>query len=795
MRETTSHLGLYRAHLTSPEHRRKITVARKKLVEDTLDVLRGSMSRKSKRHFLFIGPRGIGKTHLLSLVKDEIATDEELSSHYVVARFPEESNRVLSFADFLIRLCEILRDELPEETEWMNLYESLHTEEDDSLIVDQLVPHLRRTNQEKKRTILVMLENLHELFARQIKNKKDLGAMRKFFMDANGCLLMATAPLHFDAITNVKEPFFDFFDTQILDNLTEEETIELIRLNLEWDDKKELLATFDDLRPKLLSLYRMTGGNPRLTVMLYELIAHDSITKVRQQFEILLDRISPFYQDRLNDLPPQERAVLETMATMRDQEKTPASIAEQMRMSQPQTSALLKRLTEARYIRSTPDPKDGRRRLYNIREGFFDIWLGMNLSRGARKRIPYLLDFFTLFYPSLEERREKRRQLLEKYGGDEGFAPDAQAVLDHLSEIGDPEERAHAKLELARLRATAGEEGDAGLYLEEARALSLDKVGRWIVDHAEASTDYLTEIEEMIECWDEHRSGDLEKFAERLIGLGQTLTYKSYSETKIDFLRDHLEEINDPEKRITVRLWIARILKELARWKEAESQLTAARDEILPNSDKKSTVLNNLALLLQDTNRLKEAEPLMKEALDIDRASFGDQHPHVARNLNNLATLLKATNRLKEAEPLMKEALDIDRASFGNQHPNVAIDLNNLALLLKDTNRLKEAEALMREALDIDRASFGDQHPNVARNLNNLALLLKATNRFKEAEPLMREALSILHLFWKATGFEHPNWTTAKENYRGLLEELKWEGEEIDRAVSPFRLPEEKHEQ
>ena len=91
----------------------------------------------------------------------------------------------------------------------------------------------------------------------------------------------------------------------------------------------------------------------------------------------------------------------------------------------------------------------------------------------------------------------------------------------------------------------------------------------------------------------------------------------------------------------------------------------------------------------------------MRQALEIDVAAFGEQHPTVARDLNNLATLLQRTNRLGEAEPLMRQALEIDVAAFGEQHPTVATDLNNLAMLLQDTNRIEEAEPLMRRSLEI----------------------------------------------------------------------------------------------
>ena len=96
----------------------------------------------------------------------------------------------------------------------------------------------------------------------------------------------------------------------------------------------------------------------------------------------------------------------------------------------------------------------------------------------------------------------------------------------------------------------------------------------------------------------------------------------------------------------------------------------------------------------------------MRRALAIDETSLGPDHPNVATSLNNLAQLLQDTNRLAEAEPLMRGALAIDEQTYGPDHPNVAIRLNNLAQLLKDTNRPAEAEPLMRRALGIDETDL-----------------------------------------------------------------------------------------
>ena len=79
--------------------------------------------------------------------------------------------------------------------------------------------------------------------------------------------------------------------------------------------------------------------------------------------------------------------------------------------------------------------------------------------------------------------------------------------------------------------------------------------------------------------------------------------------------------------------------------------------------------------------RHADAEPLYRRALAIDEKSFGPDHPNVATDLNNLALLLQATNRLPEAEPLSRRHLQIF-AEFGRlmgyEHPPA---INNYARL------------------------------------------------------------------------------------------------------------------
>jgi tetratricopeptide (TPR) repeat protein len=162
----------------------------------------------------------------------------------------------------------------------------------------------------------------------------------------------------------------------------------------------------------------------------------------------------------------------------------------------------------------------------------------------------------------------------------------------------------------------------------------------------------------------------------------------------------------------------------------------------------------------------------MRRALAIAEGSYGADHPVVAIRLNNLAPLLQDTNRLAAAEPLMRRALAIAEGSYGADHPVVAIRLNNLAALLQATNRLAEAEPLMRRALAIDEGSYGADHPEVATDLNNLAALLQATNRLAEAEPLYQRGVRILIAFRRRTGHEHPHFRVVQANHVGALQAM-----------------------
>jgi CHAT domain-containing protein/tetratricopeptide (TPR) repeat protein len=156
-----------------------------------------------------------------------------------------------------------------------------------------------------------------------------------------------------------------------------------------------------------------------------------------------------------------------------------------------------------------------------------------------------------------------------------------------------------------------------------------------------------------------------------------------------------------------------------------------------------ATALNSLALLLEDANRLPQAEVHYRRVIAILDKAGGPKQPNYAPALGNLSALLYKMNRFTEAETLVRRALTIEERKYGPKHHNVAIRLNNLALILQSTFRAAEAEPIMRRALAIDEASLGPEHPTIAKSLGNLAQILEDLLRIEEAEPLTRRALAI----------------------------------------------------
>jgi tetratricopeptide (TPR) repeat protein len=741
-------IGIYRANITPIERLLKTTVGRQEILDDLIEKLERNAKKRGGQHYLFIGPRGIGKTHFLTLVENAVEQKEKLQNLYTVVRFSEENNRILSFADILLNIIDILAEK-EQDGEWRKLHQALVESDKDEDIIDAIVPRLRKHVKETGKTLLLMIENLDSLFTEQMKKEQDIHRLRSFLMDSPCAALIGTSPFYFPGLYSNKSPFYDFFDITSLENLTEDETADLIKKNLEWEDRKDILDTFDDFLPKIYALHTMTGGNPRLTVLLYELIAHDNLLDVKIQFQKLLDQISPFYQDRLKELAPQERALLETIALMRDTPRTPAAIAGRLRMKPQQISSLLKRMTEAGYLTVLENPKDKRSRIYRIKEGFFDLWLAMSESRLLRKRLSYLTVFFEQWYRDRRERDQKRKELWEKLEKDLEYPKqNYREQLAYLSDVGDEVEKCSSKLELATCAFKDGDVPEAEALLKEVESLNpksamlcwiTEKANSWIKGDESSDLDVQKWLDNMVEYWKTQHTGDLEKAVDIIQRLALDLSDKGLHKVRIELLNEALQNAQKPDERVLILLDIANSYQMQGMLTEALETLNRVLDECrkVGNREGEGTALNNISTIYSARGDYDTALKYLEESLKIYR-EIGDRKGE-GTTLNNISQIYDAQGDYDTSLKYLEESHNISR-NISNKRVQGAT-LNNISHVYIAKQDYDTALKYLEESLMI-RREIGER-VGIANSLFNIGCLEFKKNNPDKAAGLMSEAWQI----------------------------------------------------
>lgn len=172
------------------------------------------------------------------------------------------------------------------------------------------------------------------------------------------------------------------------------------------------------------------------------------------------------------------------------------------------------------------------------------------------------------------------------------------------------------------------------------------------------------------------------------------------------------------------------------RWRLFDRALAILRDGEDDVREELATLLAATTYGAPDT--LFDGIARLREALEIRRELYGEEHPLVATSLSDLALALEPSDP-ESAEAMMRHALEIHRNAAGESHTTTLTLANNLAGLLRDRGELDEAESLYREVLRIRRAEFGGEPVLIAYPAYGLGQVLLARGRPGEAEPLLRE--------------------------------------------------------
>ncbi|HEY2828440.1 MAG TPA: tetratricopeptide repeat protein [Pirellulales bacterium] len=183
--------------------------------------------------------------------------------------------------------------------------------------------------------------------------------------------------------------------------------------------------------------------------------------------------------------------------------------------------------------------------------------------------------------------------------------------------------------------------------------------------------------------------------------------------------------------------------------KPAEAKHTPEQQAKLDEAEK----LSKQMMELHGQGKYAEAAKLAQQALEIDEAVLGPDHPEVASALSNLGSMYQAQGKLSQAAPVLERALQIQEKASGPDDPDNVIILNNLAMLYKAQSKFSQAEPLYLRALAIREKVLKPDDPKIANTLNNLAAMYDEQGKYAQAEPMYQRALSIRE---KALGPDHP---------------------------------------
>ena len=385
-----------------PKTLEAMLVGRSKIASRVVERIHHSATSGEKHQDLLIGPRGIGKTHLLSLVRHRIKADASLRDRLAIAWLPEDPYET-SYTDLLLEILRELSDEYPSE-DFDQLISTARSQHDPYLLETGLEQALLQWLGD--RTLLILAENLQDLFS-------DIGEsgqekLRALIQNTGQITIVATSTSLFAAVARRNKMFFGFFRQTELPPLNVLEARELLVKMAQLDGDA---ALEEQLRSplglaRIRAMHLLAGGSPRVCTLFFEFLTCDSIDNLLAPFKQLVDKLMPYYQGLMRTLSPQQRRIVEAFCRAKGACSAP-NLADQLHLKPQTVSTQIRRLRELGYLSPVDDVARGT--LFELREPLMRYTIQSKQDRG--EYLKHVIEFLRLWYsPSELEKRAERAQ-------------------------------------------------------------------------------------------------------------------------------------------------------------------------------------------------------------------------------------------------------------------------------------------------------------------------------------------------------------------------------------------------
>ncbi len=343
----------------------------------------------SNPHTIVIGPRGIGKTHLLMRVAAQVRNDESLNGYFPII-FPEESYEVSTCGEFWLECLDHLAHQAPsDERDNLTLtHEDVSSETNDQVLAQRCLGALLDFADRQQKRLLLVVENLNMLFD-EIRDPDVGWQLRKTLQTEPRIMLLASATSRFEAMDNYDLALYDLFRTITLRPLNTEECAAL------WRSVSGSEVETASVRP----IEIFSGGNPRLVTIIATFGADRPFQELMENLLGLVDDHTEYFKSHLEHLPPQERRVYLALARLW-KPATTQEVATLARVDTNQCSALLRRLTDRGAVSiegGTP-----RRRQFYLTERLYNIYYLLRRGSGTQQAVENLIEFMIAWYSPQE---------------------------------------------------------------------------------------------------------------------------------------------------------------------------------------------------------------------------------------------------------------------------------------------------------------------------------------------------------------------------------------------------------
>ncbi|MDR2235639.1 MAG: hypothetical protein LBE92_05910 [Chryseobacterium sp.] len=362
----------------------------------------------NNQFWLIIGQRGMGKTHLMSVLHSRI-------QHYVKERklvtayFAEEEYGIDNFFDFLLRVLNSFIKWYEKDNAYLQKELEILQNTTASRQLSYLENIIRTFTAE--RPLLILAENFGDILEQM--GKEEQGRLRAWLYENDNVNIIATSQSISDDFDREDRPFYGFFTLYYLKSLSFEEAYSFLLSLAEIEKDQPLINHLKTKgKPQVRAIFDLVKGNHRLLVTFYHFLKADTLAKVSENFIKTINDLKPYYETYIRYLPPQQQKILRYIALSRRPQKG-IEISRNCFIEQKSLSKQLSELSKKKLIDAIPDPSDKRNKFYDISEPLLRI----SIEVGEHKEgiTSLFIDFLAYYYniEELDNRSKKFNELLQ----------------------------------------------------------------------------------------------------------------------------------------------------------------------------------------------------------------------------------------------------------------------------------------------------------------------------------------------------------------------------------------------